>query len=741
MRRSRCRSLKLRGAVFLLGGALLLGQAQGQMAAGCDAPEELLSVVVGRSERGSQIVKLARPEGAPVSALVPESVFRTAEAGFIAGRVDCDGESYVTLAPDVQVRYDAGAQSLVITPVLARLGSRTLDFSTGPQLGSAADPTQPIEPADPAWGVSYGARANATYTLRGTPTGPSSWTGAAYLGVGASLDRASGYVGALVGRATNGEASVQPRALVRYAVNPELVVYGAWNASPLVSDPAFAASGFRGVAAAGRGGFSRVLPEFTVELAVEADVEIRLNGKLLRSFRATPGTLRLLNLPLPSGETTVAIYISDETGTRQIEKKVPGQAGLPPGAYLYSAQGGWLAGRWLAEASAQVGLPRGWSVLGQGQVTGSTFGVQARVLYAASPWNLALSGAVSSAKDAADGRTTRYELGAAAARTFGPLALAGTVTLPLNEIRGTIFGLTAQYNTRDWLFSANARTGLQAQTWQLGVAGTYFLDRRGSVTASLQAQSGSWRAGLSVGFSPAPRWQLGGQASYGPDGLDGSARVRFAPDPAQAVELALSRDDLSVNYSLARAVKVQAAVSTQAATAEVTGAATFTGGVLRLQPELAQRAVLVRTGLPNVRLLLNGEAVGLTDARGDLLITRLPLGETAGLRVDLTALPFGIAVQEVERQIVPPLNGVLTVDWRENFRAFRFVQFFWKSGEVAAYGEVTVGGEKVLLDDEGYGLTPTAPAAVSGELRSEDGVRRCPVTILPKAETVTCSGG
>ncbi len=729
VKRSRYRSVAL-----LLGAALLLGQAQGQTA-GCDAPEELLSVVVGRSERGSQIVKLAQPEGAAVSALVPEGIFRAAEAGFIAAQVDCDGEAYVQLAPDVRVRYDPAAQSLVITPVLARLGSQTLDFRTAPQPISAA------EAAAPAWGVSYGARANATYTLRGTPTETSAWAGAAYLGVGAAQGKASGYVGALVDRAANGEMGAQPRALVRYAVNPDLVLYGAWNASPLVNDPAFGATGFRGVAAAGRGGFDRTLPELTIELPVEADVEVQLNGKLLRSFRAAPGTLRLLNLPLPSGETTVAIYISDETGTRQIEQKVPGQAGLPPGAYLYSAQGGWQAGRWLAEASAQVGLPRGWSVLGQGQVTSESFGVRTRAQYAASPWNLALGAAVTNTKDAEGIRTTRYQMDATAARAFGPLALVGTVSLPLNKIQESIVGVTAQYNTRDWLFSADARTGLQAQTWQLGVAGTYFLDRRGSVTASLQAQSGSWRAGLSVGFSPAPRWQLGGQAAYGSDGLDGSARVRFAPDPAQAVELALSKDDLGVRYSLARAVSVQAAVSTRAASAEVAGAATFTGGTVRLQPELAQRAVLVRTGIPNVRLLLGGEAVGLTDARGDALITRLPLGETTVLRVDLAALPFGIAVQEATREIVPPLNGVLTVDWRENFRASRWVQFFWNSGEVAAYGEVSVGGERVLLDDEGYGLTPAVSGLLSGELRSEDGVRRCPVVVAPGVETVTCTGG
>lgn len=731
MKRSRYRSVAL-----LLSAVLLLGHAQGQVAS-CDAPEELLGVVVGRSDRGSHVVKLTQADGAPVSVLVPEGVFRAAEAGFIAGRVDCNGEAYVTLAPDVRVRYDAAAQALIITPVLARLGSQTLDFRTLPPERAAAS-------AAPVWGVSYGARANATYTLRaapGTDAQAPAWNGAAYLGVGAALNQVSGSAGALVERAPDGTVRAEPRALARYVVSPDLVVYGAWNASPLASEPGFAASNFRGVALAGRGGFGRVLPELTIELAVEADIEVSVGGKLLRSFSAAPGTLRLLNLPLPTGETTVSVFITDETGSRQLDQLVPGQAALPPGAFLYSAQGGWLAGRWLAEASAQVGLPRGWRLSGQGRVTGDTYGVRVQTQYAAAPWNLAFDAAVTGGRDADGERTTRYELGATAARSFGPLGLVGTVSVPLDDAQQTTFGVTAQYNTRQWLLTADARTGLQAQSWRLGAAGTYFLDRRGSVTASVQAQPGSWRAGLSVGFSPAPRWQLDGQAGYGPDGLDGGARVRFAPDPSQSAELALSRDDLGVRYSLERAVRVQAAVSTRAASAEVTGAATVTGGVVRLQPELAQRAVLVRTGLPNVRLLLGGEAVGLTDARGDALITRLPLGETTTLRVDLAALPFGIAVQEVAREIVPPLSGVLTVDWRENFRAFRFVQFFWKPGEVAAYGEVSVGGETVLLDDEGYGLTPAAPTAQPGELRSEDGTRRCQVVIEPGLETVSCPAG
>ncbi|MCP2014516.1 outer membrane usher protein FimD/PapC [Deinococcus sp. HSC-46F16] len=710
MRRSPCRS-----AAALLTAALLCPA----VAAPCEAPEALLQVFVQGSDRGTQVVRLAATGEGPVQVLLPPDVLRPGEAALRGERLSCGGDIFVTLAADVAVRYDAGAQTLTLTLPPARLGSRVADFAE-----FSLDP--PPLYGEAGWAVTFGVRGAASYGRL------EDWTAGAYADVGTARGGLSGSLGAVAVRdAGTGGSGVQPRALLRYAVTPELRLYGVWNAAPTGEAPGFGVTDFRGVAVEGRGGPPRVLPDYRLDLPLPADVEVQVNGRRLRVFRAEAGSLTLRNVPLPPGGYTLRVLLTDETGTREVEERVSAEAvTLPSGTFAYAAQVGWTSGGYRAGASGQVGLGGGWTVLGSAALTPDRTALSARANLARAGWTLGLGASVGHAP----GEGWQPELSAEATRAVGRLTLQGRATLPVNDVRTTTLGLGARYATPDWEVSVGARSGLEAATWEADASVTRSFGGRGNLSLTGGLRPDGWSAGLRTTWTPEPRWNV--SAGVGRDQA-ANLQVRYAPTLAHTVEVAASPQAASLNYAYQGPVRAAASVSTSGASAQVEGVVVVSGGRVTLQPDGATRGVRVQTGIPGIPLLVAGEPVGVTDARGDLLVTRLPIGPAMTLGVDLGALPFGIALREVSRDLPLPVSGVVTLDWRENFREYRWVQYLWAPGQPAAYGEVGFGEEVVLLDEEGNGLTPVSTRVLHGELRGEDG-RRCGVTVGVGEERVSC---
>ncbi len=710
VRRSRFRS-----AAALLTAALLCPAA----AASCGAPEALLQVSVQGSDRGTQVVRLAATgagEG-PVGVLLPPDVLRPGEGALLGERLTCGGDPFVTLAGDVVVRYDAGAQTLSLTLPPARLGSRVADFAD-------LSPGPPPLYGEAGWAVTFGVRGAANDGR------PEDWTAGAYANVGTARGRLSGSLGAVAVRGA-GDSGVQPRALLRYAVSPELHLYGVWNAAPTAEAPGFGVTDFRGVAVEGRGGPPRVLPDYRLDLPLPADVEVRVNGRRLHSFRAEAGTLTLRNVPLPPGGFALRVTLTDETGTRELEERVSAEAvTLPSGTFAYTAQAGWTSRGSLAGASGQVGLRGGWTLLGSATLTPDRTALSARANLARPGWTLGLGASVGGTPD----EGWQPELSAEASRAVGRLALQGRVALPVGDLQAVTLGLGARYAAPDWEFSVGTRSGLGAGAWQADASVTRRFGGRGSLSLTGGLRPDGWSAGLRTTWTPDPRWTVAAGASRD---QAANLQVRYAPTPAHTAEVAASAQAATLNYGYRGPVRAAASVSTSGASAQVEGAVVVSGGRVSLQPDGATRGVLVRTGIRGIPLLVAGEVVGVTDARGDLLITRLPVGPAAIVGVDLGTLPFGIALREGSRELPLPVSGVVTLDWRENFREFRWVQYLWAPGQPAAYGEVSLGGEVVLLDEEGNGLTPVSAGALPGELRGEDG-RRCAVTVGVGEERVSC---
>ncbi|OOV12456.1 hypothetical protein BXU09_16810 [Deinococcus sp. LM3] len=699
----------------------------------CRADEQLLEIMVAGASRGALLVRLQ--PGPPTAALIPPEALRPSEAGYAAGTVECDGQQFTYLSGQVTVSFDAVRQRLVLRPVLSRLTGNTLDLS-----GAAPRPSMATQPS---WGVDYGLSLNAAYDTPGVTT-PAALNGAAYLDVGGAADQLSGTFGVIAGRQDSGAFTYRPRATLEYSLSDQVSVGASLNASPLSGSPGFSSSEFSGVGVTLQGGFGGVHPEQTVDLPLESDVVVYLNRISVASARVNAGTLRLLNIPLTSENLTeLSVDITDETGLQTLDWTYPALDGaLPPGAYLAAAQIGVQQGQWITHLQGEMGLPRRWRVAGRlsSDQSGATQ-INVRAVNAGPGY--AVQGSVEfSVTPTATGPDTRTTLGLQADRTIQGTNLSVFSVVPVGFWQDSTVGVKISRDLAPWSFSVQGSTGFRADTWVLSGTAARTFGAAGAVTLNAAVTPSGWRVGLGGGYAPAPRWTLGAQmqaSRNAPANASGSGSfsAAYQINPGNRVGLTVRRDDVRADYTHVGAALAQIGVGLKAADLTVTGAVSTVNGRLTLQPALERRAVLLRTGVPNLPILVNGAFAGQTNSAGDLVLTNLTAGQTSEIRVDLNNTPFGVTVGTDRRTLLPPTAGLTTLDWRENFQVYRWVQYRWSPTEPAGYSSVQLGTERILLDDEGFGLTP-AGVDLSGELLSEDRQRRCAVQIRPSDETVTC---
>ncbi|NTX99410.1 hypothetical protein [Deinococcus sp. JMULE3] len=748
---------RFRGRAAALSGALLAGGLlSGALAQTlpdppeCGATEALLEVVVGGAPRGAVAVRLS-PD--VTASLVPPDVLRGAEGGYVAGTVTCDGLPFVRLSSQVTVSYDQPRQRLLIRPRLDRLQGDTLN------LAGVATTTAPR--GQPVWGVEYGVDAQATYALRGDA--PATLAASVNADLAGAAGAWSGSVGALLER-TDGSWQAQPRAQVALSVTDRVSVGAAWNAQPLEGSPGLSGSDFRGVGVAAQGGFTLLDPERRVELPLEADVRVFLDGVEVAARRAGPGVLRLTDIPHPAGSAaTLQVEVTDETGVRVQEWVLDADPDpLPRGAYLAAARAGVTRGAWGADLRGEYGLGRGWRVGASGGAgLDGTLSAGVRVSRSDARGGVQASVQVSSQVQGG-ARTTVTTLGLRGETQLGAARVSAFTVLPFGAWQDTQLGAALNANLDPWTLSVSARTALRRDAWTVEGSATRAFGTVGNVTFSAAAQPGGWRLGLSGGYRPTARWDLtagvrAAQAPAAPDGTtspvawQGGAGAAFQVDPANRVTANVTRDDLTVGGSHVGRVTASGQVGLRGAQARVQGAVVVLPGGLSAQATLGQRAVLLQTGVPGLSIILGGAFVGRTDASGSILLSGFTPGETTEVRVDLRDAPFGVQVGTDRRVIVPPQAGLLELDWRSNFRVLRWVQVRGADGQPVAEGSVTVdsgtvgsgtpGSGTVLLDDEGYGLFPAQTGPVRAEVRAATGEVLCTLDIAPGAAEVHCPAG
>lgn len=720
--------------------ALLLGALLGtaQASAGCASPEALLSVRLGSTERGAVVVRLERDGDRVTGLLLPPDVLRSGEQGYVAGRLDCDGVSYVQLNPDLLVVYREETQELRIRPVPARLGQQMVD------VGQTLKRVSP--PVIPALGVDFGAYGTVRYDLRGEAAETeqpdfSLGTAQAYVGVGSSAGRLSGYLGALYTRRTNGESLVQGRGTAQFTVSPEWTVYAAYNASTSAAQPAFAVSDFRGVTVTYQRREERVYPRLNLSLDTPAEISVYVNSVRLGVLNVGAGEVSLLNIPLDGqGANTIRLLVDTETGTSVREVDVPANAAGPVRQSLgVRATAGTVRGRGVGEFSVQYAPTPSLLVQAQGQATSSgalSGAVQARLARAGSPLVGSAGAEVTRLNAAAPLQaavTTRLDY----TRQF--LSASALLNVPLAQPADGSLDLQATYRAQPWLLSGGVRTRFQPGTWETEVGATRLLGARGaaSVLAALAPDRYRLQFRVSYLFGPALRVQAG--AALTENGAVPVAALTYQPTPDLSLSLNASADDISASSSLVRGVQLDLQAGTRGAAAQVGGALSLANGRVQLSPALTQRGLLIRTGVPRLTLTIDGAPSVLTNAAGDAFVTSVTPGQVVVIRTDTRGLPLGVALVSSSLEVLPTAAGLTLVDWRDNFRVSSFVRFFWAPGQPAAAADLYLNGERIPLDDEGYGLVLRSAAARTGELRGgEDGTRRCAVRLPASAQEATC---
>ncbi len=732
-----------RGALTL-GALLALGAvhaAPGETAeALCRRPEVLLDITVGGASRGTLVVHLSEDA---TQALIPIGALRETEAPYVAQRLDCDGAAYVSLSDQVSVTYDQARQRLQVRPKLDRLTGNTLDLR-GARI-------RPAPAGLPVWGVEYGVAAQAAYSLTDAAA-PRTLEAGLHTDLAGASGALSGSAGVLVTR-EEGRWAAQPRAQVEYALSDEVSVGAAWNAQPLTGTPGLTGTSFRGMGVSAQGGLTTFVAERTLDLPLDADVVVYLNGVEVASKRVAPGVLRLVNIPHASAaQTVLLVEVTDETGRRTQEWTFdPEVSPLPAGAYLLSAQAGVAESRWGVTARGEYGLPRGWRVGASAEVAGGAWSAQGRLAYNDATRGVQVSVQSSAAAPApGQARVPVTALGLRGETQVGAARVSAFTVLPLGAWRDSQLGAALLLDLDPWTLQVSGRTALRPASWVLDAAVTRSIGPLGRVTLSGSAQPGGWRIGLSGGYRPAPRWDLSAQAVVGTAPLpaggssapawQASATAGFQADPGNRFTATVLRDDVQVGVNHVGRVLASGTVGLRGSAARVQGAVAVLPGGVSAQATLGQRGVLLQTGVPGLSLLLNGTFVGRTDASGSLLISGLTPGETAEVRVDLRDAPFGVQVGTDRRVIVPPRAGLSVVDWRANFLVSRWVQVR-AGGQPVASGSLIWADGSALLDDEGYGLVPQRPLSFRAEVRAADGPVICAVQIAPADEVVQCPPG
>ncbi|WP_221091331.1 fimbria/pilus outer membrane usher protein [Deinococcus aquaedulcis] len=725
-------------ARWTLLGLLALGTGA-RATPSCDSPEELLNVLVGSSARGTVIVRVERNGEQLTGVLLPPEVLRPTEQNYVAERVSCDGVDYLRLQPELRLSYRADSQELRVSAVPARLGTQNIDLSTA---------LRPREyPVTPAFGLDFGAVASATYDVRSATRAPFSVGPAqAYVGVGGSVRTLTGYAGVLYTRRAAGTNEVQLRATAQYALNSGLTLYAGYNAAPTVAQPGFSASGFTGVGAVYRHNVTRVLPRLTLELETPATITIYVNNTRLGTVEAAAGQVNLLNLPLENqSRNTVELLLEDENGVSRRSVTLPAEASaLPGGGLLLSALAGRNEGIWRANVSGQYAVNTALNVQAQAQAaTDGSFSASVQGRYAPPGAGFSTAGGVVVARPAPAPGVERppvtTTLNLAADLLRDSYSLGAGVAVPVGNLRATSLNLRGTYTHAPWVVSARLSSELSARTWAAELGLNYVINERSSLALTTSVQPGGWRAQLSGVYTFSPKLQVSGSVVAGPGSVSPGAALSYQPDTTQALTLRASREDVSATYTLARGVDADASVSLRGAAVRVQGAVSMLDGQVQLTSGLTQRGLLIRTGVSGVLLTVEGAGTVTTNARGDALITNVLPGQTVLIRVRSRDLPLGISVAAPDLEVLPAPTGLTLVDWRSNFTVSTFVRFAWAPGEFAADADLYLDGERIPLDDEGYGLVRRSAVARTGELRSQDGTRRCVLRLEPSAETATCA--
>jgi len=736
----------------------------------CAIPRTFVDTSINGSGRGGSLLLTREGEN-----WVNADLLKPSEAAYAAETVTCPDATFVRLSPLLDVIYDPGELTLEVRTRLDLLPGNILDLTPSERSAAPSGAVLPVTTfgahvyAERQPGVGDGASSSLAQSLT---------LSAGYQVARAALSVVAGESGLIA----DPRLGVSARGL--YDLSDDLAVGASvYGVSESGSGRRFGFSDAQISGLEARLGSARAyrIPSLTFELPLDGDILVSVNGEVGQRFRARAGLLTLKNIPVASPSGSVIVEVRDASGTRRLERLyqvsdvtvsarsaaalahvgVIGQTVLDPAGNGATMSTFSTA----ADLTGVYGLSENWSVAGQFLLSRPATRGQFSVRYA----DAFLSAGVAADYDST--RLNRFLLVTDAAYTVQTWRVGAALSLPVSDLSQTQLALQAGYSAGRSTFTLRAQAVPGLSSFDLSGGLTRQVNDAftvsGDVGYSVSAASGSvWRAGVRLVWTPTPLLSVQAQAGV----VGGTANSDTASDSAVTSSPALSAAtqvayqfapgqiiSSSLGYSAGQAVGA-AQYSVNRDYAATLGASTLgdlyldadvgvslVGGRAYLNRSEPGPGVLIRTGVPNLALLVGTQSV-TTDASGNALVL---LGE--GVRVvsvlpDFDHIPLTVTVQEDQHDLTLAPHGVVTLDWKDNFMQSQWLHLFWPDGKPVAYGSVSLratgqSSQTYTSDDQGWVLLPKLTVMTQLDITedADAGTRRCTASATPESDTVTCS--
>ncbi|AZI44096.1 hypothetical protein EHF33_14375 [Deinococcus psychrotolerans] len=714
MKRSRWRCLSL-----LLG--LTLGQASAQQtstqqaqgelpvqSATCPAVDEtLISLQVGDDNRGDATALIS---GAGI--LISEGGLLPEEATYIAETLLCAGNSYVRLKPQVGVVFSPGNQQIVVTPAPLLLGQHDYDLATGSLSPSTRLPVLRLT-------YQVGGRIGLQLATAQTEISPE-----VRLGKATAALRLRGQYDSSQPQSTAAQLGFRASYPLTRALDAEVLYQEDRSVTSSVSG---AASGFSGLRLTYHPAQVPQLKSLTFLLPTRNTLEIYDNGFLIQSVDALPGRVNLQNIPLhyQKGEISVRAV----SGAREVAhiSYDLGSAPVSTGPQLL-AEGGWL------DQHAYVGTQLNWAINPHWAMTGAAswqdqVGAQLSAGVSASFDPVSLNASISAVLDAQN--KLQAALNAGINYTLGDYGVGGVVSLPLDNLKAFQVSFTSSLNRSGVNVTSSFGYQNSSQQFSGALSAGWQVSQQLALQNFVSVTGESSRFGIRATYTPGPNDTLRTEASARP-----SVSYTHAFNDATSVKLTTDFSGAQLEYRSQSLVDAYLLADTSGmAVLNVRGALTLVAGQLSAGLNNAGNILVVHTGVPNLRISLNGQPQGRTDAAGDVVLSGVDADVPQLIRFNLDDLPLEVSVKNNEFSVRVVEAGVYELDLRDQFTVSRLITFKWKNGQPAAEGRLVVGRKTYLLDADGSAFVDSANRDLPAELQFGD--EKCNV-LLRQLSEVTC---
>ncbi|MDQ6969673.1 MAG: fimbria/pilus outer membrane usher protein [Mariprofundus sp.] len=483
---------------------------------------------------------------------------------------------------------------------------------------------------------------------------------------------------------------------------------------------------------------------FNLMLPTASDLEVYVNGNLVKQEHVSPGPLTLSNPPFSEGRSDVEIVIRDAFG-RETRRSL---------AYYYSSQL-LVPGR--SDFSYSLGSPQQRNALGELAYTGSPVALGyhrlgltrwlttgAHAAYKGGRLNGGLSA------DLITGTVGTMNLLVSGSTGGGAHGITGSANYSLTAWDAFSPSLFLRATTPAYRTVFQSKTLTQAARWEAGGSLGFSLFNLGNLSGNYRQRwlqsgvrerdistfysaqlfagigltlSGRWRhdsatqhtqesysLGMNHHFSNGVSLSLSGNRNNGI--LSASIQIQLSPPLGEGFGYALqaSKSEASQQFDSSDRItwrnrysdlSLSRSGNTQSAnyTASGSGALSFIDGSLSPSRPISGGFALVRTdGMANIPVSYNNQLVGTTNSKGELLVPEIIAYNDNALSIDIGSMPMGYQVDATSRNISVPFHSGAVVNFGvHKIQSVEGVLFIHDSkGDKAAvyYGLELIQGEQ-----------------------------------------------